>query len=91
MNTAKLAQSLNIRLSASACPIMHHSKRRRMIDVLSAIRNKCTVDSLGYLAERNAERRIRSPSELEKIFNNYQVALKNSTNIAKSLIAIGGY
>ena len=84
MNTAKLAKSLNIQLSASACPIMHHSKRRRIVDVLSAIRNNCTIDSLGYSAERNAERRIRSPNELKKIFINYENALTNSANIAKS-------
>ena len=84
MNTARLARILDIRLSASACPIMHHSKRRRILDVLSAIRNNCTIDTLGYLAEKNAERRIRGPNELKKIFINYQNALINSANIAKS-------
>ncbi len=84
MNTARLARILNIQLSASACPIMHHSKRRRIIDVLSAIRNNCTIETLGYLAEKNAERRIRGPNELRKIFVNYQNALINSANIAKS-------
>ncbi len=84
MKTAKLAKSLNIKLSASACPIMHHSKRRRIVDVLSAIRNNCTIENLGYLAEKNAERRIRSPNELKEIFINYQDALTNSANIAKS-------
>ena len=84
MNTAKLAKSLNIQLSASACPIMHHSKRRRIVDVLSAIRNNCMIDDLGHLAERNAERRIRGPNELKAIFVNYRNALINSSNIAKS-------
>ena len=34
IRTATLAKKLNITLSASACPIMHHSKRRRIVDAL---------------------------------------------------------
>ena len=55
---SKIAKELNIRLAASARPIMHQSSRRRVIDVLSAIRNNCTIEALGYKAERNAERRL---------------------------------
>jgi len=84
VKTAHLAKILNIPLLASAYPIMHHSKRRRIVDVLSAIRNNCTIDELGHLAEKNAERRLKGPSELKKIFIHYQHALINSNNVAES-------
>ena len=79
--TENIARELKIRLVASACPIMHHGSRRRILDVLSAIRKKCLIENLGFEAEINAERRMRSPQELKKIFSNYTDALINSVNI----------
>ena len=84
MEASGIARKLNIRLAASACPIMHHGSRRKLIDILRAIHKNCTVEKLGYAAERNAERRIRSPKELEQIFLGYEEALINSATIAKS-------
>ena len=84
IKTSKIAKELNIRLAASARPIMHQSSRRRVIDVLSAIRNNSTIEALGYKAERNAERRLRSPDELEKIFIGYHDAVINSITISRS-------
>ncbi len=84
IKTSKIAKKLNIRLVASVCPIMHHSSRRRVIDVLNAISRNCKVEELGYNAARNAERRIRNPQEYKKIFMGYNDALINSIEIAKS-------
>ncbi|MEE2774913.1 MAG: error-prone DNA polymerase [Pseudomonadota bacterium] len=82
--TANVAKELNIRLVASACPIMHHGSRRRIVDLLSAVRKKCEVENLGYEAEINAERRMRGPQELKKIFAKYTNALINSDKIAEN-------
>ncbi len=82
--TAQIAKILKVRLAASAHPIMHHGSRRRLLDILTAIRNKSKIESLGLKASKNAERRMRSNFELEKIFSDYHQALNNSKIIAQS-------
>ena len=74
---------------------MHHSSRRRVIDVLNAISRNCKVEELGYNAARNAERRIRNPQEYKKIFMGSSRSLpthilrsKNITNKNKWLIIV---
>ncbi|MBR0663982.1 DNA polymerase III subunit alpha [Roseomonas hellenica] len=46
----------------------HHRSRRRLADVLSAIRLGVTVDRLGHTAESNEERCLKSPTEMAKLF-----------------------
>ena len=82
--TEKISKRLGIGLVASAYPVMHHSSRRPILDVLSAIRKKSIIDNLGYKASKNAERRLRSSAELKNIFINYECALINSKAIADS-------
>ena len=77
-----LAQQLDIPLVASAAPIMHHSKRRRMVDVLTAIRTSTRVDALGRLAQPNAEQRLRSEPEMLRLFRGYEPAVHHAGDIA---------
>ena len=70
-NIRKLSKIIRCDLVASAHPIMHHSKRRKLADVLTAIRLGKSVDQLGKNALPNAERRLRSYSEILQIFYRY--------------------
>ena len=60
---AQYAKELGVPLIASACPLMHHAKRRRLADVLTAIRSAQRVDELGRSALANAEQRLRSETD----------------------------
>jgi len=80
-NIAKLSSTFNLELVASCMPTMHDKSRQNLLDVLSAIRNKCTVKELGNKATLNGEQYLRKPLELEKIFWEYQSALKNNQKI----------
>ncbi|WP_299937234.1 error-prone DNA polymerase [uncultured Pelagimonas sp.] len=64
---AELAQTLNIPTVASAAPRMHHGRRRRLADVLTAIRTGTRVDRLGRNSLANGEQRLRSETEMRKI------------------------
>ena len=64
----KLSQIIRCDLIASAHPIMHHSKRRKLADVLTAIRLGKSIDQLGKDALPNAEKRLRSYTEILQIF-----------------------
>jgi DNA-directed DNA polymerase III PolC len=64
---------------------MHHSKRRKLADVLTAIRLGKNVEQLGKNALPNAERRLRSYTEIVKIFSRYPEAINNTIHISDKL------
>jgi error-prone DNA polymerase len=59
----------------------HHPARRRLADVLSAIRLRTTVDALGHAAEPNAERHLKSPAEMARLFARHPQALANTLRV----------
>ncbi|MBV7379878.1 error-prone DNA polymerase [Maritimibacter dapengensis] len=77
-----LAASLGLPTVASAEPLMHHGRRRKMLDVLTAIRTGRRVEALGRLAQPNAERRLRSEAEMLRLFRGYEDAVHRTGEIA---------
>ncbi|MEP3298950.1 MAG: error-prone DNA polymerase [Pseudoruegeria sp.] len=77
-----LAETLNIPTIASAAPLMHHGSRRKLADVLTAIRKGLRIEELGRAALANAEQRLRSPTEMARLFKDHPQALTQSTKIA---------
>jgi len=82
---ARLADRLGIPTVASALPMMHHGARRRLADVLTAIRLGCRVDALGRRALANAETRLRSEAEMLRLFAGHEAAVQRSGEIAARL------
>lgn len=82
---AALAEELGLPTVASAEPIMHHGRRRKLVDVLSAVREGVRVEALGHLAQPNAERRLRSESEMLRLFAGHEDAVHRSGEIADRL------
>ncbi|SLN48928.1 Error-prone DNA polymerase [Pseudoruegeria aquimaris] len=77
-----LAEALSIPTVASAAPRMHHGRRRKLADVLTAIREGLRVDQLGARALANAEQRLRAPSEMARLFRGHEAALIRACEIA---------
>jgi len=49
--------------------VLFHSPDRRMLqDVVTAIREKCTIDELGFRRERHADRHLKAPGEMKRLF-----------------------
>ena len=82
---AALADELSLPTIASAAPRMHHGSRRRLADVLSAIRLRCRVEDLGRAALANAEQRLRAPDEMRRIFRGHEDALIRAQDLAARL------
>ncbi|UWQ79586.1 error-prone DNA polymerase [Leisingera sp. S132] len=82
---ADLAARLNLLPLASAAPRMHHGSRRRLGDVLSAIRLRCKVEELGRAAMANAEQRLRSEAEMRRLFRGHEAAVDNAALLAAQL------
>ncbi|MGJ8603090.1 MAG: error-prone DNA polymerase [Marivita sp.] len=79
---AHLAQSLNMPTLASALPIMHHGRRRKLADVVTAIRQGCRVDALGTRAQANGEQRLRSDMDMRHILGPHADAVDRATQLA---------
>lgn len=62
----------------------HDPARRRLADVVTAIRLHTTVDALGHHAEPNAERYLKPPAEVARLFARYPEALANTIRVLKA-------
>ena len=81
---ARLAARLGLPLVASAQPLMHEGRRRRLADVLTAIRMSTPVEALGRAALANAECRLRSAAEMARLLPGHTDAIARSAEIAAS-------
>ncbi|MGP6086795.1 error-prone DNA polymerase [Antarctobacter jejuensis] len=79
---ARLAERLQIPTLASAAPLMHHGRRRKMADVLTAIRTGTRVDRLGRAALANAEQRLRAEPEMRRILGPHADAIPRAAALA---------
>ncbi|WGL16502.1 error-prone DNA polymerase [Microbulbifer bruguierae] len=55
-------------LVATSAVLMHNRSRKPLQDVLNANYHNCTLDQLGYHLEQNAERYLRSLTEIESLY-----------------------
>ncbi len=63
--------------------VLYHTPERRMLqDVVSCIREKCTVDTLGRRRERFADRHLKNAAEMERLFARY---LGDTAPVARSV------
>ncbi|NYT41389.1 error-prone DNA polymerase [Sphingomonas sp. R-74633] len=64
--------------------VLYDTPDRRMLqDVVTAIREKCTIDELGFRRERSADRHLKSPEEMARRFRDYPHALAATEAIAE--------
>ena len=80
---ARLAARLGIDTVATAQPMMHHGRRRRLADVLTAIRTRQRVDRLGRHALANAEQRLRSGEEMRRLLGPHADAVTRAAELAR--------
>ncbi|HEX4408646.1 MAG TPA: error-prone DNA polymerase [Xanthobacteraceae bacterium] len=62
----------------------HAPERRPLADVVTCIREKCTIAEAGLRLTLNAERHIKSPSDMAHLFKNFPDALTRTIDIAKA-------
>ena len=81
---AAIAEAAGAGLLATNDPRFHHPARRRLADVLTAIRLRTTVDTLGHAAEPNAERHLKPPAEVARLFARHPQALTNTLRVLEA-------
>jgi error-prone DNA polymerase len=64
--------------------LYHAPERRPLADVVACIRNKCTIAEAGLRLTVNAERHLKSPEEMARLFKNFPDAIDRTVAIAKA-------
>jgi len=62
--------------------LFHHPDQRLLQDVVTCVRHGCTIDELGFRRERHADRYLKPPHEMHRLFKAYPEALSRSVEIA---------
>ncbi|MCV0429417.1 MAG: PHP domain-containing protein, partial [Roseibium sp.] len=79
---AKAAHSLATPMVAVGDVLMHRADRRRVADVLTCLREGCTIDEIGTKALLNGERRLKSAGDMARLYRHHPAALRRSVEIA---------
>ncbi len=79
---AALAGSHRTPLIATNDVLYHHAGRRPLQDVLTCIREKCTIHEAGYRLDANAERHLKSPGEMARLFKGHENAVARTIEVA---------
>jgi error-prone DNA polymerase len=62
----------------------HHPGRRELQDVLTCIREKCTIREAGFRLHPNAERYMKPEAEMRRLFRQYPNAITRTKEIAEA-------
>ena len=77
----RLAET-GVPLAATGDVHYHVAGRRELQDVLTCIREKCTIHNAGFKLHPNAERFLKEKQEIARLFRSYPEAIVNAGEIA---------
>jgi error-prone DNA polymerase len=63
--------------------LFHVPGRRILQDVVTCIRHNVTIDELGFRRERHADRYLKPPEEMARLFSRHPMALARTVEIAQ--------
>ncbi len=81
---AELARAHGIAPVVTNDVLYHTGARRILQDVITCIREGCTIDAAGFRRERFADRHLKPPEEIARLFSRYPEALENTARIAEN-------
>jgi error-prone DNA polymerase len=81
---AELGERLGAPLVAVNDVSYHVPERRPLLDVLTCVREKCTLAEAGLRLAVNAERHLKTPAEMARLFKNFPDAITRTVAIAKA-------
>nr|WP_220572370.1 error-prone DNA polymerase [Gluconobacter oxydans] len=64
--------------------LYHDARRHILLDVVTAIREGCTLDDLGDRRQPHADRHLKAPEEQAHLFSAFPEALANTRRIAQA-------
>ncbi|MBL8577780.1 MAG: error-prone DNA polymerase [Mesorhizobium sp.] len=82
---AALARAAGMPMMATNDVLYHAAERRPLQDVLTAIRLKTTVMNAGFELDANAERHMKTPEEMARLFRDHPRAIAETVRFAGEL------
>jgi error-prone DNA polymerase len=80
---ASVSQAYGVPMLATN-QVHYHDQRRRMLqDILACIRHGCAIQQAGFRLFPNAERSIKSPDEMQKLFSEFPHAVHRTIEVAE--------
>src|SRR5262245_11078129 len=77
-----LATKAGVPLLATNEVLYHHPARRPLQDVVTCIREKTTIEAIGRKLEANAERFLKAPAEMTRLFRDLPEAIAETMRFA---------
>lgn len=81
---AQLSKQLDIPLVATNDVHYHCPERRELQDVLTCVREKCTIYNAGFKLYQNAERYLKPGKEMIRLFAQYPDAIERTQEIVSA-------
>ena len=82
---ADLARRVGVPMLASNDVLYHEPGRRVLQDVVTCIREHITIDEAGRRLEANAERHIKPPEEMARLFREHPAAIAETERFAAGI------
>ncbi|RWQ37053.1 MAG: error-prone DNA polymerase [Mesorhizobium sp.] len=80
---SNLATQMRVPTVVTNDVLFHEPDRRILQDVVTAIRHNITIDELGFRRERHADRYLKPPEEMARLFSRYPEALARTLEIGR--------
>ena len=64
--------------------LYHEPERRPLQDVLTCIREHCSIEEAGFRLEANAERYLKGPEEMARLFRGFESAIRRTLDIMEA-------
>ena len=78
----RMGHDAGIPLIATGDVLYHHPDRRILQDVMTCIREGCTIDDAGHRLERHGERHLKPPERMAALFARHPEALARTAEFA---------
>lgn len=81
---SQLAGRLGISLLATNDVHYHHPLRRELQDVVTCVREKCTIHTAGFRLHANAERYLKESEEMIRLFRHHPDAIRQTQVVVEA-------
>ncbi|MBX5204172.1 error-prone DNA polymerase [Rhizobium sp. NZLR1] len=78
---SNMANRFKVKTVVTNDVLFHEPSRRQLQDVVTCIRTRTTIDDVGFERERHADRYLKPPEEMERLFPRYRQALARTMEI----------
>ena len=77
----QLARAAGAPMVATNDVLYHAPERRPLQDVMTCVREHCTIQEAGFRLEANAERHLKTPQEMARLFERWPRAVEHTMEI----------